>query len=107
MLLSVKKIACCIDEKKYENLQEIVDKCDILIRDINFFHLSIEEEIPQELIFKAECIQEIQSLNIKRLNTLREECAINVRTARNKELLTKKYAAPQYNDTGELLDFRE
>ena len=105
MLNNVKKVSVLIDEGRYEEIQSYLDMRDAILQHIKAVRSELKVDLSEELIFKAECIKEVEAANIKRLEALREEVSANIKKTRGKEMLMKKYTS-SFKETGALLDFR-
>ena len=105
MLSNVKKVSVLIDEERYEDIQSYLDMREPILQHIKAIRSGLDGDLSEELIFKAECIKEVEANNIKRLEELREDVSAELKKTRGKSMLMKKYTS-NLKETGALLDFR-
>ena len=106
MLENVEKVASLLDVKDFVKILDVISQREQLLSNIRAIQLSWQKPLPQELKFKADCIREIEQMNIQRLEELRGDYAVDLEKTRQKETLLKKYSGVIKN-TGEILDIKE
>ena len=106
VLYCVNKVTELIDDKFYEDIEGVVTRRGHVLQDIASLRRSYGKELPAKFGELAEKIKLIDRENVKKLEQLKAETAVELDITKNKSKVLNAYAGLE-SASGELLDYNE